>query len=69
MAGNREHSWSVLIVRVWFEDQPSGFRARVIYQGDGGGTTSRVFATPEAVETAVSNWLQALQVRVKGIGG
>jgi len=47
---------AALVVRVWLEDGPDGFRARLT-TGDGNAVTVAVAATPEAVVDAVRAWL------------
>jgi hypothetical protein len=54
---------AALVVRVWLEDGPDGFRARLTTgdtatgSGAGNAVTVAVAATPEAVVDAVRAWL------------
>jgi hypothetical protein len=63
MAANDEN---VLIVRVWFEETPAGFRARMIYDVDRTAPTTAVFANPDTLLAAVGDWVRALPGQVSG---
>ena len=57
-----------LLIRVWFEDGPDGFRARLTalrsrseHGEPSGGVTVAVATSPGQVATAVSDWLDGLR--------
>ncbi len=71
---DRDPSFALLI-RVWFEDGPDGFRARLTAlrsrsePGEpSGGVTVTVTTSPGQVMTAVSDWLDALHASLFGPG-
>jgi hypothetical protein len=63
MAVSEQRS-AALVVRVWFEDEPDGFRARVLSVGRAGADdrTVAVASSPGEVVDAVSSWLEELSV-------
>ena len=57
-----------LLIRVWFEDGPEGFRARLTalrsrseHGEPSQGMTVTVTTSPSQVATAVSDWLDGLR--------
>jgi hypothetical protein len=57
MARNPGDTWSTLVLRVWYEDAPSEFRARIIAQDTDGHPVTAAFAGRDELLEAIGRWI------------
>ena len=60
MSSPVDDDWSVLVLRVWFEDRTDGFRARLMIRQLEGPPVTAVFSRPDDVITAVRRWMDGV---------
>ncbi len=57
MAGQPDDPWSTLVLRVWFEDAPDGFRARIMTRDADGDPVTAAFARRDDLLAALRAWI------------